>query len=259
MVDIHCHILPAVDDGAKNIEESITLISTEVEGGTTCFVATPHVYTDQDIRNSTELAAHVAKLQEAVQSAGIQVQIVQGAEVFPSVAIGPALDMDLPLTPGGHRKHMLIDLPMSTLPMNFGDILFDIQSRGITPIIAHPERNGSFQSDLGLLRSYLDKGMVCQVNAGSVRGKYGEKARECAKTILRRHWAHFLASDAHGPRPKPILRTAVEELEAELDSAYLEILTTTSGTCIAQGQPLPALPPAPPEPPKGFLSRLFKR
>ncbi|HEY0866992.1 MAG TPA: CpsB/CapC family capsule biosynthesis tyrosine phosphatase [Fimbriimonas sp.] len=259
MVDIHCHILPAIDDGVQSMEEALELIGREVEGGTTRFIATPHVYTDQDILNSPQLHDRVAQLQQAVDDAGIAARIVQGAEVFPTVAIGPALDKNLPLTPGGHRKHMLIDLPMSNFPMNFDDILFEVQSRGITPILAHPERTGPFQRDPEKIRTYLEKGIVCQVNAGSVTGKYGQRASEVAMIYLRNRWAQLLASDAHAPRPRPILRRAMNVLSEEIDADYLELLTETSGACVADGLALPPLPQAPPPVKKGFFQGLFGR
>jgi protein-tyrosine phosphatase len=259
MIDIHSHIIPAIDDGVQTVEESLELIVKEVEGGTTGFVATPHVYNDVELAESGQIPERLEKLREAVQAAGVQVQLIAGAEVYPSMGILPALDAGRPITTGNHRKHMLVDLPMSNLPMDLGQILFEIHSRGVTPILAHPERVGSIQHNPNLLREYLDRGVVCQVNAGSLYGRYGPMAAECAMYILERHWAHFLASDAHKPRPTPILKRGVEALQERLDPNYLKIITETSGRCVFEGRDLPLLPPAPEPKQKkaGLLGRLF--
>lgn len=263
MFDIHCHIIPAIDDGVQSMDEAIELIRSEAGGGTRGFVATPHVYNELDLRNSAQIVERARELRDAVVAAGIDVEIHQGAEVYPGMNVIKAVDDGLPLTAGGHGKHMLVDLPMSRLPNDFGTLLFELRARGITPIIAHPERCGSFQEDPNALKEYLNQGSVCQVNAGSLRGRYGDRAKELALMFLSRHWAHFLASDAHKPKADPQLGTAAAKLAAKLDPEYLRIITDESGRCIAYGTPLPELPPAPPVEDaaehKGWLSRLFKR
>jgi protein-tyrosine phosphatase len=269
MVDIHSHILPAIDDGCKSLEESLELIAREVGAGTAAFVATPHVYTVTDMDASPQLPERVEELCAEVAKAGIEVQIVQGAEVYPIMEVMEALDKGRPLTFGNMGKYMLVDLPMTVLPHDFATFLFELQARKITPIIAHPERCGAFQQDPDSLREYVDRGIPLQVNGGSVRGRYGPIAEDVADYILGRRWAHFLASDAHGPRPIPLLAKAVGlAREVVEDESYIELITCTSGRCVVEGTPLPALPKPPPmeggekrraPKPPGFFGRLFGR
>lgn len=259
MVDIHSHIIPAIDDGVQSLEESLELIRYEVAGGTKAFVATPHVYNDQELADSPQIIERLALLREEVAKAGIDVTLHSGAEVYPSMSIATAIDQGRPITVNNLKKHVLVDLPMGSLPMDFDQILFEIQTRGVTPIIAHPERNAVFQHDPKKLAEYVERGIALQVNAGSLKGKYGQAAIGISKYILKKHWAHFLASDAHKPKEVGILREGVDRLADKLPASYITFLTVTCGQCIAEGRTLPPLPQPPKEPEekKGFFGRMF--
>lgn len=259
MIDIHSHIIPRIDDGVQSEEAAIELIRREGEGGTRTIIATPHVQSDRDLKDSQQIVDRLDALREVLREANVNVNVVPGAELYPSMGIVKALDEKRPITLAGKNRHVLVDLPMSFFPMDMDEILFEIQSRGITPILAHPERAGPFQEKPERLQAYVSRGVCCQVNARSLRGKYGPRAEECAVMFLRQRLAHFIASDAHAPRPEPILHSAREDIGDDIDDAYWTLLTVTSGQCVLDGEALPALPPAPEfkEKKKGFFGRLF--
>lgn len=264
MVDIHSHIIPRIDDGVQSEEAAIELISREGSGGTRTIIATPHVQSDKDITDSPQIPQRLDALRELLRQSNVNVEVVPGAELYPSKGILRGLDEGLPVTLAGKGKHVLVDLPMSFFPMDMDEILFEIQSRGVTPILAHPERSGPFQENPKRLEEYVRRGVACQVNARSLRGKYGPRAEECAFMFLNARLAHFLASDAHAPRPQPILAAAKEDLGDEIDEAYWTLLTVTSGACVLNGETLPTLPEAPirerkTETKKGWLQRILKR
>lgn len=262
MIDVHCHILPAIDDGVRTLEEAVTLIGIEVAGGTKTFIATPHVIDKRDYDRLPELPDRIATLQDAVRAAGIEVEILPGGEIYPTVNMIEALDKGQAVTLAGRGKHMLVDLPMGSLPNDLESLLYEIQVRGVTPILAHPERVAPFQNDPDSLRPFLDRGVACQVNAASLAGKYGPRALEVARLILRRRWAHFLGSDAHRPPRNPIMGGCRTLLANELDAEYLELLTVGSARAVLAGELLPALPPSPPEEAKnkgGWFARMFSR
>jgi protein-tyrosine phosphatase len=260
VIDIHCHIIPGVDDGVPTVDEAIALIRKEVNGGTEAFIATPHFIDRRDYDRLKNIHELVAQLTQAVTEAGIRVEIYQGGEIYPTMAAVKAYDAGTPMTLAGKQKHMLVDLPMGTLPNDFDLILYELQVRGISPILAHPERNGHFQDKLSHLREYLDRGIACQVNAGSLAGKYGTRAGEVARIILRRRWAHFLSSDAHRAGGSAIMGSARAALKKELDDSYLDIITQGSAEAVIRGDTLPQLPEAPPEPEaKGWLSSIFRK
>ncbi len=151
---------------------------------------------------------------------------------------------------------------MGELPRDFDQIIYELQVRGITPVVAHPERNAHFQQNLSALTELLARGAVCQVNSGSLAGRYGPRAKEAIWAILRRHEARFLASDAHRAGGTSILGTARDTLKEELDSDYVELLTEKSANAVLNGDPLPT-PPEPVARPvkanKPWLSRLIGR
>lgn len=242
MIDIHCHIIPGVDDGVPTIEEALRLIRREVEGGTDVFIATPHFVDSADFKKLEDIADQTRMLSEAVSNAGIKAQIYPGGEIYPSHLAIDAINAGQQLTLAGKGRHMLVDLPMTSLPRDFDQILFEIQSKNIVPILAHPERCGVFQERPELLESYIERGIACQVNARSLVGKYGPRAVEVAWIILRRRWAHFLASDAHRASKLPILGTARMILANELGETYVELITRQSADCVVRGVDLPERP-----------------
>ncbi|AIE86675.1 tyrosine-protein phosphatase [Fimbriimonas ginsengisoli] len=260
MIDIHCHILPGVDDGAQSDEEAIALIRKEVQGGTRAFIATPHFIERRDYDRLRDVGERVERLNRVVSDAEIEAEIYPGGEIYPTAAMFEAMDKGVSITLAGKGRHMLVDLPMGSLPHDFDQILYEIQVRGIVPILAHPERCAPFQEEPDRLQEYLQRGIVCQVNARSLVGKYGPRAIEVAKLILRRRWAHFLASDGHRASSEPVLGTAYAMLVPTLGAEYVDLLTRRSAAQVLQGEALPELPAAPPQPEqKGWLSRLLRK
>jgi protein-tyrosine phosphatase len=149
------------------------------------------------------------------------------------------IDAGLPLTFAMHGRHVLLDTPRASLPLNLSELLFELQTRKITPILAHPERTVVFQKDPEKLLDFLDRGAVCQVNVGSLKGAYGPAARDTALLILENQWAHFLASDAHRRGRSPLLQGGMLRLANLVPPAYLQLITQESGEALQEGRTLP--------------------
>ena len=239
----------------------MALMAMESEGGTRIIVATPHVTNVQELRESGVIVERCQMLNEELGNRGIEMIAIPGAELYPSMIILDALDTDRPITVGGHKKHVLLDLPLGAFPHDLGLLIYELQCRGITPILAHPERTAPVQQDISVLTGFLDRGAVCQVNAGSLYGRYGDFAVKVGRKILENQWAHFLGSDAHRPGTKPILLRGCDEIAPRVSPEYLHYITHTAGDAIVQGKPLPDRPYAPPPSPekRSWVSRLFGR
>lgn len=194
---MHTHILPNVDDGPDTMDESIKIVEKAFVSGVTTIVATPHV-TDPLSREAYKKIQVAGKeLVKAIRARGIEINIIVGAEFalfyeLPQYIIEyEALAIRI-----GH-KYVLLELPPHEIPMFTQQVLYKIQLNGFIPIIAHPERNYQLQKDPSLLRQYTERGVLTQLDAGSLWGRYGRKAKSTAKKLLKENLIHMMGSDVH--------------------------------------------------------------
>jgi len=133
------------------------------------------------------------------------------------------------------------------VPQDLDSLIYELGLRGITPILAHPERAFFMLENPDRVKAFVDKGVPLQVNAGSLLGRYGPASAKFAQEMLDRRQAHFLATDSHKPPRAPVMARVVEQLEDRLDPEYLEMLTSGSALCMIEGRALPKLPKPPPK------------
>lgn len=261
MIDIHSHILPAIDDGSRSVDESLAMGRQELEGGTSVIFATPHVYTNADFSKSDSFVQRVVDLQAIFDQEGVNLKIIQGAEVFPMMEILDALGAGHPISLGEKKKHILLDLPLGQSPMILDKLTFELLANGITPILAHPERTSPVQQSLEILIPFLERGVLCQVNAGSLFGKYGPQAQKRANDILNLRWAQFLASDMHRPSSKGAMMRYAKSQLVGVPVSYIEEITVTNPGCVLAGKSVPSIDydilTIPKE--RKFLAGLFKK
>lgn len=214
MIDLHCHILPGLDDGARNEEEALAMAETAVKDGITTIVATPHVL-DQGYRGARErIAAQVEDFNGKLRAAGIPLLILPGAEVMAAPEVpGYFRAGDLPTLDAAGR-YLLLELPFQESPWYLERILFELRVAGVTPVLAHPERYRYLRQSPNLLIPYINNGLLTQINAGSLLGYFGEEVRRAAEIMVTHGMAHLVASDAHRPRGarKPVLSSCRREL-----------------------------------------------
>jgi protein-tyrosine phosphatase len=206
MIDIHCHILWGLDDGAGDMAEAVEMARIAYADGVRCIVATPHF--TKDMLNTRETVERKAKeLQRTLDELGIPVKIRAGNEVrleSEAFVIGHAEREQFGYLDAGKRFVLLEQRWLGYEPAS-PDIVKWFVARGIRPIIAHPERHCFFRDDPALLTALLDLGAWTQVSADSLLGKNGEEAKAFAVKLLREDRMHTLATDAHNVRRKPNL------------------------------------------------------
>ena len=199
MIDLHVHILPGLDDGARTLEESLEMAETAAEGGTEILAATPH--SNQAGRfenyNTQELRSAYMELQKALAQEKIPVRVLPGMEIFASEGIGK-LAADGLLKGLNHTEYFLTEFPFDAEPWWMGDRLEELTEQGKIPVIAHPERYYAVQSYPGLIWEWMQLGCLTQVNKGSVFGYFGRRAQRCAESLLANDLVTCMASDAHG-------------------------------------------------------------
>ena len=242
MVDLHSHILPGVDDGARTLDESVEIARAAVADGIEIIAATPPVR-DHHPTTSGSMERLVAELRSALAAAAVPLDVRPGGEL--------ALDHVRPLSIeelrrfalAGNPGYLLVEMPFYGWPLDFGDELFRLQAAGITPVLGHPERNSDVQADPVRLRRLVEAGALVQLTAASLDGRLGRRARETAFRLVKLELAHMVASDAHTAAIREIGMAAA--VSAIGDDALARWLARDVPAAIVAGSPLPARPQAP--------------
>ena len=197
-IDIHSHILPEIDDGARDFEESLLIMNEMKEAGGKGIVLTPHVATDGSETKILDKIGHQFDLLNRLAlERGIAVDLYLGAELMLHPELPQRTREDKRLTVNGKGKYVLIEMPFFEIPFYAPGIFFNLLACGITPIWAHPERCYDVVDDCRVAYRYRDNGVLLQINAGSLLGMYGKKVRHTAATLLKNDCGHIVASDVH--------------------------------------------------------------
>jgi len=218
VIDLHCHILPGVDDGPRDVDEALDVARLAVADGTRIIVATPHVddtykYPDPDL-----IRALTARLNDCLRAHKIPLRVLPGAEVRVGPDLLEKLQSGQIMTIGDLGKHVLLELPSSSHAMYAGELFFRLQLAGYIPVLAHVERVALFRSQPGLLRDFHDRGCLLQVNAESLAGRAGWTMRRYAQKLLREGLIDIVASDGHNTNNrKPLLSIAKKALNNEFE------------------------------------------
>lgn len=215
MIDLHTHVLPGVDDGVTDEAEALECLRRSAALGVTHMVATPHVITGVYANEPEGIRAGVARLRELAAEAGLAIKLFPGAEYYLEPELLSRLSEGRLVTLNDAGRHVLVELPAQEVPPYADRVLFDLTLEGLTPVLAHPERNAALARRPGRLYRLVRKGVLTQVTAGSLTGVFGGRARHAAETFIRHRWVHFIGSDLHGPDTR---LAAMRELRARLVS-----------------------------------------
>jgi protein-tyrosine phosphatase len=240
VIDLHCHVLPGIDDGPETMDEAIELARAASEQGTTVLVATPHVTYDHLHNTSDRILESVEKVNRALRKQRVDVMVLPGAEV----ALERAADLDddeLTALRLGGGPWLLVECPMFGGGMGVDGQLHALAGRGHKIVLAHPERCPVFQTDLELLARLIEEGMLGQVTASALTGQFGRTVERIARDMVGRDLIHIAASDAHnaGRRP-PVIRDHLED--AGLDGV-VEWMGRVVPEAVLAGTAIPYRPP----------------
>lgn len=197
MIDIHTHILPGVDDGPRLMEESVNILRKAAEDGVKTLVATPHVLDAPTVEDRLRVVNAFNSVKQRIIQEEINIHLILGAELFISPDLPGWLKAFKELTINGLNRYVLLELPIQGIPLFAEYTIFEIFMMGITPIIAHPERYLDVQRDASKLEILIRKGVLSQLNAGSLLGRYGRKAKKTAEKLLSSGFIHMIGSDVH--------------------------------------------------------------
>ncbi|EST12663.1 tyrosine-protein phosphatase [Sporolactobacillus laevolacticus] len=216
MIDIHCHILPGIDDGAQDEKVSLAMAEQAVAQGITQIVATPHHKNRHWDNPGTEIRAQVQALNQLFKQNQIGLQVLPGQEprIFGEMA-QDGMDQEL-MTINDNKKYILIEFPTHHVPRYAQQLFFDLQVKGLTPVIVHPERNEEIVNHPNILYGFITDGALSQVTADSLIGKNGRTTKKRTLQFIEHNLSQFVASDAHNVTTRPFyMQEAFLELKKQ--------------------------------------------
>lgn len=247
MIDVHCHILPGVDDGPSDFEESIEMCRVASADGVKKIIATPHSNPSVYDSGTVKIIELTGELNVRLREAGIPLSIQAGCEAHATPDLIARLKNSEALTLDGLGRYVLVEFPFENMPLNWDLFLLSLKNAGYMPIMAHPERNVWFLNRPEALFDAVDKGiMLVQITAVSVTGELGPAIKGFSAALLERNLVHVVASDGHSASYRPPVLSGARKAAAEIIGAErAEPLFTGNAEAIAQG--LPLVPPHPAE------------
>jgi protein-tyrosine phosphatase len=237
MIDLHCHLLPGIDDGAQTEEESIGLLQQAIADGITHMVLTSHVQPGRYNNNFNNLQIPFQRLQEIVKVRQLTIKLSLGGEVrLCDEILQLFADDNIPfIGTYNNKKVLLLELPHNSIPAGSDKLIDWLMERNILPMIAHPERNKAIIDDISKAKPFIMSGCLFQLTAMSVTGDFGKKAYGIAHQFLDQGLATIIASDAHNSKRRPAILSKAFNHVAEKYSEALakELLIETPGRILA--------------------------
>lgn len=228
MIDMHSHILPNIDDGARSIEETFNLIKEAEKAGFDAVISTSHYMENYYETDVPEREVWVKAIMENLKTKNINTNLYLGNEIYFSNKIIELLEKRKASTIND-TSYVLFELPLNAEPMNLYDVIYDMLQYKLVPILAHPERYSFVQKEPELIYDLIEKGVLMQANYGSIIGQYGEKAQIIVKKFFENNMIHFLGSDVHRQNSiYPKIPKILDEIANIIGEEKLAELTTNN-------------------------------
>jgi len=240
VIDLHCHILPGIDDGPRSLEEAITLCRVAERDGTRTLVATPHVNGDYPRVTPAVIVEQTGAVNRALRRSGVNVSVRTGAEVALS-RVGELSDPELDLLALGGGPYLLVELPWTSAASGALSALSGLAARGYGIVLAHPERSPMLQHDDALVAELVQSGALCCLDVGSLTDRSGRPTRSLAWKLLADGLVHAIASDCHDAERRPPRLGSVLE-QAGLSAEEIDYFTRRGPEAILAGEEVPPPP-----------------
>ena len=262
MIDLHCHILPGIDDGPVSLEVSLAMARQAVADGIVFTACTPHIYPGLYENDRPGIEAAVDAFRAELAAEGINLQLGVGADTHLAPDLAGAIRAGRVPTICGSR-YLLLEPPHHVAPPRFGEQVFNLMAAGVVPVITHPERLSWIETHYDTFGELVRQGAWMQLTAGSLTGRFGRRPKYWSERMLDEGLVHLLATDSHhcDKRP-PLLAEGREAAAARVGEAESWHLVLTRPQHILDDRPPAEAPPLPvAAPPKaargGFWTRLF--
>lgn len=236
LVDCHCHLLPDIDDGAIDTEMMIAMAKVAVKAGTKSIIVTPHHGNGVFSNSKKQVFSVLSEIQKILKKSKIDLQLYPGSELHLTPELITELKQNTVLTYADQGKAVLIELPKQNIPIGTEMILNQIIEMGITPVIAHPERNGELLQSPTKYEQWVGWGCKGQLTGMSVDGRFGKLIQKVSNRWLQGGYIHFVASDAHRPKGRnPDLAITYEYVQHRYGSSVAKCLMHTNPNNLITG------------------------
>lgn len=199
MIDIHSHILPAIDDGARTIDEALDMLRIAIDQGVTTQVLTPHIHMGRFNNTKQHIEQEFTKFKERVDSANLPIKLLLGAECRIGPEVMQLVNNNVIPWLGEYegKRTFLLEFPRTEIPFGSDNLVRWLLSKGCLPIIVHPERNTTFLNNRNKLQTFIDLGCPLQITASSITGKFGSDVQQMCEELLIAEQVSAIASDCH--------------------------------------------------------------
>jgi protein-tyrosine phosphatase len=233
MVDIHCHILPGIDDGSDTWSTTTQMCRMALRDGITHIVATPHCdgHYEYDRPHFTDMLATLSEVSEG------RLNFTIGCDFHMSPGNVDAAMNNPRQFAIGDTQYLMVEFDHHSIPKNASELLLQLLSRGMVPILTHPERNSYLMKDLDMVAKFVEMGCLSQVTANALTGFWGPKSQKAAEKLLQKKLVHIVASDAHDLNLRPPVLSQARARVAELaGEGTAEALFTTNPGAVVTGR-----------------------
>ena len=206
-VDMHSHLIPGIDDGAPDLETAISLVKSLKELGFSRLITTPHIMSDLYPNTNTDILEGLARLRKGLQEEGMDINVDAAAEYLMDEGFAEKIESGNLLTLG--RNKVLVEMSFISAPPNLKTLLFNLQLKGYSPILAHPARYQYYHNDFGQYERLRDRGCTFQLNILSLTGYYGKAIKQIALKLLKNNMVEYLGTDLHNDRHLEHLQQAL--------------------------------------------------
>jgi protein-tyrosine phosphatase len=241
-IDLHCHILPAIDDGAANLAVSLGMARASAGAGVTAIACTPHILPGLYNNSGSGIRLAVQQLQRALSEEGIPLRLVTGADNHMTPSFEEGIRSGHLLTLADSR-YVLVEPPHHSAPVRLEDFFFGLLVAGYVPILTHPERLNWIKPNYPLIQRLVRAGAWMQITSGSLTGAFGRSAQYWAERMLDDGVVHLLATDAHDAKLRPPnLREGRDRAEKRVGAVEALHLTETRPSGVLANAPPSSLP-----------------
>jgi len=237
--DIHCHLLPGLDDGAATLDVALTMAEMAVADGIGTIVATPHQLGNHAKNSGRRIREAVVRFQRSLDARRLPLRVLPGGDVRIEPDLVRKIRTGEVLSLADHRRHVLLELPHNVyVPLE--RLLAELASDGLVGILSHPERNHGILNQPSVLRPLVDHGCLLQITAGSLTGSFGTQIKRFTESLVEQGLVHFVSTDAHGVKARtPTLRSAFNQVRQLAGEDMAVNLCCRHPAAVAAGNTVP--------------------